>query len=456
MDNNVSFKESVVMLLLILITIGSGIIYFHLSAHIAILAAIFLLISFMVYKGMSWDDMHEGIISGITPGLIPIVLFILIGAIISVWIASGTIPTIMVYGFSFLSPNFFLVAVFIICGIVGAAVGSSFTTVTTVGIAFVGMGKMMGFDLAVTAGAIVSGALLGNVISPLSDTANLAAATAEVDLFEHIKGVLKTVVPAFIVSLIFFFILGRNHTNAVDTNEIDQMVAVLKGNFTVTPVVLLPVVVLLICAWKKIPAIPTLLLNILLSIVLIKIYQGSAVTIQDFGSWLQDGFVAETGDKMIDPLLSRGGIQSMMGSVSLIILALTLGGLLIKMSVIDTILDRINDVLSKPNKLIILTALTAIGVNLLIGEQYLSIILPGKAYRHRYEALGLEPTLLSRTLSDAGTVVNPLIPWGVSGVFIAGALDVPTLSYVPYAIFCYVLPLLTLVLGALYKKEKVA
>ena len=172
MDNNVSFKESVVMLLLILITIGSGIIYFHLSAHIAILAAIFLLISFMVYKGMSWDDMHEGIISGITPGLIPIVLFILIGAIISVWIASGTIPTIMVYGFSFLSPNFFLVAVFVICGIVGAAVGSSFTTVTTVGIAFVGMGKMMGFDLAVTAGAIVSGALLGNVISPLSDTAN--------------------------------------------------------------------------------------------------------------------------------------------------------------------------------------------------------------------------------------------------------------------------------------------
>ncbi|MEG0286264.1 MAG: Na+/H+ antiporter NhaC [Vagococcus sp.] len=453
MEKEVTFKEACLLLIMVLLAIGGSIIGFNLPAHVGILSAIFILVLFMMYKKMSWDDLHEGIISGIKPGLIPIILFILIGSLISIWIASGTIPTIMVYGFSFLHPSFFLGAVFLICGIVGAAVGSSFTTVSTIGIAFVGMGQMMGFDLPIIAGAIVSGAFLGNVVSPLSDTANLAAATANVDIFTHLKHELKTTIPAAVVSLLFFTFMSRSGNGSVHLSEIDVLNNVLKDGFAITPVMLLPVALLFACAWKKVPAIPSLLFNIVFSLVLLKIYQ-PATTVDQIGSWIQDGFVSTTGNQVVDTLLSRGGIQSMMWSVSLILLALSLGGLLIKTHVIDIILKQMESSLNTPVRLIIATALTAVGVNVLIGEQYLSIILPGEAYKGSFNKQNIPLTYLSRTLCDAGSTLNPLIPWGVSAVFISSALGVATLEYLPFAIFCYVLPLLSIIFSFFIKTDE--
>ena len=453
MEKEVTFKEACLLLIMVLLAIGGSIIGFNLPAHVGILSAIFILVLFMMYKKMSWDDLHEGIISGIKPGLIPIILFILIGSLISIWIASGTIPTIMVYGFSFLHPSFFLGAVFLICGIVGAAVGSSFTTVSTIGIAFVGMGQMMGFDLPIIAGAIVSGAFLGNVVSPLSDTANLAAATANVDIFTHLKHELKTTIPAAVVSPLFFTFMSRSGNGSVHLSEIDVLNNVLKDGFAITPVMLLPVALLFACAWKKVPAIPSLLFNIVFSLILLKIYQ-PATTVDQIGSWIQDGFVSTTGNQVVDTLLSRGGIQSMMWSVSLILLALSLGGLLIKTHVIDIILKQMESSLNTPVRLIIATALTAVGVNVLIGEQYLSIILPGEAYKGSFNKQNIPLTYLSRTLCDAGSTLNPLIPWGVSAVFISSALGVATLEYLPFAIFCYVLPLLSIIFSFFIKTDE--
>ncbi|MBO0476697.1 Na+/H+ antiporter NhaC [Vagococcus sp. DIV0080] len=452
MEKEVTFKEACLLLVLVLLTIGFSIIGFQLPAHVGILGAIFVLVLFMIYKKMSWDDLHEGIIDGIKPGLIPIILFLLIGSLISIWIASGTIPTIMVYGFSFLSPSYFLGAVFLICGIVGAAVGSSFTTVSTIGIAFIGMGQMMGFDLPVIAGAIVSGAFLGNVISPLSDTANLAAATANIDIFTHLKNELKTTLPAAAVSLLFFTFMSRSGNGSANLSEIDTLNNVLKESFAITPVMLLPVVLLFACAWKKIPAIPSLLFNIVFSLVLLKIYEPST-TLANMGAWIQDGYVASTGNQVIDTLLSRGGIQSMMWSVSLILLALSLGGLLIKTHVIDIILKKMESGLNTPVKLVFATAITAVGVNLLIGEQYLSIILPGEAYKGSFSKQHIAPIYLSRTLCDAGSTINPLVPWGVSAVFISSALGVSTLAYLPFAIFCYALPLLSIIFSFFIKPD---
>lgn len=444
MGTKVTYKEGVILLIVILLTMGSSIIYWKLPAHIGILAAICLLVGWMISKSYTWDDLHEGIISGVTPGIIPILLFMLIGALISMWIACGTIPTIMVYGFSMVSPRFFLGAVFLLCGVIGAAVGSSFTTISTVGVAFVGMGSMLGFGLGPVAGAVVSGAFLGNVLSPLSDTANLAAATAQVDLFAHLKQVLKTSGLASMMSFVFFIVIGSHTGNNVQLEEVTQLKATLLTHYSITPVVLLPVLLLFVCAIKKVPAIPALLLNNLVSIILLKIYH-PRLTLPVLGKWLQEGYVSRTGNKMVDHLLSRGGIQSMMWSVSLILLALSLGGLLIKTGILDIILQEIEGILTTPMALITLTALTAIGVNLLIGEQYLSIILPGEAYKHRFKHLDIPLVYLSRTLCDAGSTVNPLVPWGVSAVFITGALGVPTSNYFPYAIFCYLLPLITLV-----------
>lgn len=450
MEKEVTFKEACSLLIMVLLTIGFSIIGFNLPAHVGILGAIFILVLFMIYKKMTWDDLHEGIISGIKPGLIPIILFILIGSLISIWIASGTIPTIMVYGFSFLHPSFFLGAVFLICGIVGAAVGSSFTTVSTIGIAFIGMGQMMGFSLPLIAGAIVSGAFLGNVVSPLSDTANLAAATANIDIFTHLKNELKTTLPAAVVSLLFFTFMSRSGNGNAHLSEIDVLNDVLKESFAITPIMLLPVILLFVCAWKKIPAIPSLLFNIVFSLILLKVYQ-PGTTISEMGAWIQDGYVAATGNEVIDTLLSRGGIQSMMWSVSLILLALSLGGLLIKTHVIDIILKQMESSLNTPVKLIVATSLTAIGVNILIGEQYLSIILPGEAYKGSFKKQNIPLTYLSRTLCDAGSTINPLVPWGVSAVFISSALGVATLEYLPFAVFCYTLPLLSIIFSFFIK-----
>lgn len=448
----VKFSEAVFLLITLLLMIGIGIIGLGISAHVAILIAIGYLILFAGYKKFSWDFIHEALVEGVSSGIIPILIFILIGALISVWIADGTIPTIMVLGFSFLSVKFFIPTVFIVCGIVGGAVGSSFTTVSTIGIAFLGMGSLIGVEPALTAGAIVSGAFLGNSISPLSDTVNLAAAISEVDLFAHLKNSYKTSIPASIISGVYFLVTGLRYDGSLDSNNIQSIVHSLNGNFNISAWALLPLLVLFVCAWKKIPAIPTLLLSITLSIVLM-IFSSSDFSFIHTADMIQNGFISQTGNVQVDELLSRGGIQSMMWSVSLIILALALGGLLIKMEIIDCLLYRFERTINSRKKLVFITMLSSIGINVLIGEQYLSIILPGKSFIHKFKEKKVPLTQLSRGLNDAGSALNPLIPWGVSGVFISGTLGVATISYLPYAVFCYILPIISFLFAAFGKKK---
>ncbi|WYJ88281.1 NhaC family Na+:H+ antiporter [Enterococcus sp. 12C11_DIV0727] len=247
----VNFNEAVFLLITLLLMIGTSIIGFGIPAHVAILLAIGYLLLFAMYKKFSWEFVHDALIEGVTSGIIPMLVFILIGALISVWISVGTIPTIMVLGFSFLSVKFFLPTVFIVCGIVGGAVGSSFTTISTIGIAFLGMGSLIEVDPALTTGAIVSGAFLGNSISPLSDTVNLAAAISEVDLFEHLKNTYKTAIPAAILSFGYFLVMGLRYDGALDSTGIHEIVNTLNANFSIWFVELIPLAILFICAWKK-------------------------------------------------------------------------------------------------------------------------------------------------------------------------------------------------------------
>lgn len=448
----VNFNEAVFILITLLLMIGTSIIGFGIPAHVAILLAIGYLLLFAVYKKFSWDFVHDALIEGVASGIIPMLIFILIGALISVWIAVGTIPTIMVLGFSFLSVKFFIPTVFIVCGIVGGAVGSSFTTISTIGIAFLGMGSLIGVDPALTTGAIVSGAFLGNTISPLSDTVNLAAAISEVDLFDHLKNTYKTTIPAAILSFGYFLVVGLRYDGALDSTSIHDIVQTLNNNFTISFMELIPLALLFVCAWKKIPAIPTLLLSICASLILL-FFTSTHFSFGETAELIQNGFVSHTGNTQVDELLSRGGIQSMMWSVSLIILALALGGLLVKMEIIDCLLQRFETVIDSRQKLIFITMMSSIGINVLIGEQYLSIILPGKSFIAKFKEKKVPLTMLSRGLNDAGSVVNPLIPWGVSGVFISGTLGIATLDYLPYAVFCFALPLLSFFLTIIGKKK---
>ncbi|MGM0124796.1 Na+/H+ antiporter NhaC [Enterococcus sp. AZ194] len=447
----VTFAESLSILLLLLAILGFLIIGQKLSPHIPLLFVFMLLLFYGKWKNFSWDDIHAGITAGITPGIIPIIIFLLIGVLVATWILSGTIPTIMVYGFKIISVRFFLPTVFVVCSLVGVTVGSSFTTISTMGIAFLGIGHILGFDNAMTAGAVVSGAFLGNNISPLSDTTNLAAGIGEVDLFAHIKNMMWTVVPAFALSIIGYVFLGHQSVSA-DLKTVDAMVATLREGFWISPITLIPVAVLFLFAWKKVPAIPTLLVGSTTATILAFIHNPS-LNLQKVASILMSGYVSTTGDKRVDTLLSRGGIESMLNSASLIILALALGGLLIKFEIIATLIEKIKGYVNNSAKLIGLTALSSIMVNVLVGEQYLSIILPGETFKSSFERLHIDKKYLTRTLADAGAAVNSIVPWGVSGTFIMGTLKVSTLSYLPYAFFPLLCPVITILLGLRLKQK---
>ncbi|WP_088547813.1 Na+/H+ antiporter NhaC [Paenibacillus aquistagni] len=451
MNREVTLKESLFLLVVLLAIIGASIVGLGMDPQVPILVSIGIVIIFAKIKGSSWDQVHKGITAGITPGLIPILIFMLIGALVSVWIAAGTIPTIMVYGFSILSAKYFLPSVFLICAVVGITVGSSFTTISTVGIAFFGMGQMMGYDPAITTGAIVSGAFLGNNISPLSDTTNLASAIGEVDLFDHIRYMLRVVIPAFLVSLAAFTVMGRAGS-ATTGDQINELVQTLNTSFTISVVTLIPVLVLFLCAWKKVPAIPTLLASIACTIVVLYIFHPHT-QLAEISTLMQNGYVSQSGVESVDKLLSRGGIQSMMWSVSLILLALALGGLLVELNIIKTIISRITSFVSTKGKVILMTALSSMGINLLLGEQYLSIILPGEAFKTQYDAMKLPRKEMTRILANGGAAFNALIPWGVSGVFITGTLGVSTLEYLPFAIFCIAAPVINILYGFVGKSR---
>lgn len=440
-----SIRESFTLLFLLLIMIGISIIKFKLDPQTPLLLAITLLIIWGRFRKHSWEDIHNGIQNGIKTGIIPMIIFILIGALIAVWIASGIIPSMMVVGFKLLNPSFFVPSVFLICAIVGTSIGSALTTVSTIGLAFLGMGTAMGFSPGLVAGAIVSGSVFGDKMSPLSDSTNLAAAIAEVDLFKHIKNLMWTTIPSLIISTVLFFFLGMNKQLAT-TNQVAGLTKVIEENFQISWLAVVPIIFIFISSWKRIPAIPTLLINIALSIALLKI-QAPKFTLSEISSYIQEGYVSTTGNEIIDALLSRGGVQSMMWSISLIILALALGGLLMEFNIIDTVMSPISNTRLSIGNLILVTTLSAIGVNALVGEQYLAIVLPGNAFKKTYRKMGLSPLALSRVLEDGGSVINSLIPWGVSGVFISTALGVPTLAYLPYAFFCLLSPILTVISG---------
>lgn len=441
----VSFGESITILVIMLVILGTAVIKFGLSPQIPVLFTIALLIFWAKVRGASWDDVHQGIIDGISTAIIPIFIFILIGALIAVWIQAGIIPAIMVVGFKLISSQFFIPSTFIVCSLVGLSIGSGFTTISTIGIALFGMGIAMNINPPLIAGAIISGAVFGDKMSPLSDSTNLASAIAGSDLFDHIKNMMWSTIPSFFVSLILFAILG-NAGATVNAGKIATTTAVLTHHFTISWWALLPIVLMFVCAWKHIPAIPTLFINILTTIVMI-FCQNPHESLKSLTGLITDGFVAHTSDASVNALLSRGGITSMMATVSLIIVTLSLGGILMKFNVVQSAMEPLVKHLRKPGPLVTTTILSGIGINLFVGEQYLSVILPGKAFKPAFIRIGLAPLALSRVLEDGGSVINYLIPWGVAGSFAASTLGVPVLHFLPFVFFSLFSPVFSIISG---------
>ncbi|WP_049175963.1 Na+/H+ antiporter NhaC [Ligilactobacillus salivarius] len=437
--------ESIIVLSIILGILGFLIIGQHQEPQAPLLIAFVVLMVYGRLRGFTWDTIIDGMRTGLRAGVDPLVIFLTIGVLIATWIFSGTIPTVMFWGFKIISIQFFLPTVFLVCTLVGIACGSSFTSVSTMEIAFIGIGTTLHFSPGLTAGAIVSGAFCGSNISPLSGTTNLAASTGEIDIYTHIKSLLWTDLPAWFISLIFFTLMGL-HPKPASLHAINVMLDQLQNNFWISPWTMLPVILLIILAIFKVPAIPSLGLGALSAVILGWIHNPN-ISINSITELIMNGFVAHTPNKNINLLLLKGGISSMLTSLALIIFALALGGLLIKFNIIGVIITKIEESVKGIVGLTISAALTCIGVNLLVGEHYLAIILPGESFKEAFDHHNLPRTALTRVLNDAGAAINAVVPWSVSGVFIAGTLRVNPLDFIPFAIFPFLVTVLCILAG---------
>ncbi|WP_240376827.1 Na+/H+ antiporter NhaC [Bacillus piscicola] len=441
-----SFLAASLIVVLIVAVLGVTILGYGVAPHIPILIAAVIVGIYGLVLGYKWKDLEKALSTGIYHGTPAIIILLLIGTLVGVWVLNGTVQTITYYGLQILSPTFFLVSAVAITAVVAIAAGSSLSAISTIGIALMGVAYGMGISPAMTAGAIVSGAIFGDKMSPLSDTTNLAAATAKVDIFQHIKHMMWTTIPSLVITMLIFTVIGLSTSkDAADISQVEEMVQILNNEFTISLVTLLSPLLIVILAMRRINPIPALIIGLVVA-VLTAFYTVPGVTFGDIMNAAHVGYTAETGNEAIDNLLSLGGLESMLFGVSLILISLSLGGMVSEIGLTHAIIDGFKSFLQTRGNVIMLTVFSCLGINVTVGEQYLSIILPGQMLEDSYKRANMHPVNLSRTLEDAGTIIHPIIPWGVIGAFIMTTLNIGV-EYVPYTFISFITPLIAIIYG---------
>ncbi|ABV85803.1 Na+/H+ antiporter NhaC [Shewanella pealeana] len=408
-------------------------------------------------NGYSWAEMEQGIVRSIGVATGAILILFTVGSLIGSWILAGTVPTMIYYGMLVLNPEYFYAACCLLCAVVAISIGSSWTVAGTLGIALVGVASAMGLSVEITAGAIISGAYFGDKMSPMSDTTNLAPAVAGTDIFSHIRHMVWTTVPSIIIAMICFLLLGFNNQAVIDNNNFEQTLSLIQTQFNPGVHLLLPLLVVFILAWKKIPAFPTVIIGTIAGAICAVLFQFdnvvnfagddslSPVVALVKGVWVAmfNGYTASTGDEVLDNLLSRGGMSSMINTVWLILCAMTFGGIMEVTGLLKRILQSVLGLVKSSGSLIITTLASCIGANLITADQFIAIVLPGRMLKVEYTKRGLAPVNLSRALEDSATITSPLIPWNTCGAYMASTLGVATVAYLPYAFFNLVCPLIS-------------
>lgn len=406
--------------------------------------------------GFTWHEIEGSIVKSISSAMAAMLILLTIGSLSGTWLLSGIVPSMIYYGLKILNPTIFLFAACIVCCIVSLATGSSWSTVATVGIALLGIGKALDIHEGVIAGAIISGAYFGDKMSPLSDTTNLAPAMAGTDLFTHIRYMVLTTTPSLIITLIIFFIWGFT----LDTSEVaadsTAVLNALEDKFNLNPLLFIVPALVIFMIVKKVPALPALLVGALLGGLAAIIFQpqiiGQISGIE--GNYLKASFVAvmnamtttiniQTNDPMITELLTAKGMSGMLNTIWLILCAMIFGGVMESAGLLKVIAERIIRFAHSTGSLVASTAATCIFFNFTASDQYMAIAVPGRMYADTYRKRGYKPELLSRTLEDSGTVTSVLIPWNTCGATQSNVLGVATMAYAPYCFFCIISPLMT-------------
>lgn len=412
--------------------------------------------------GFTWKQMQEAMVKGVSLAMGAIFILLVVGSLIGTWIMGGIVPTMMYYGLQILNPAIFYTACCVICAIVAVVSGSSWTTVSTIGIALVGIAAAFDLHLGIAAGAIISGAYFGDKLSPLSDTTNMAPAMVGADLFVHIRHMLWTTVPSITIALILFTVIGFvQQPSATEASGLSEILFALENGYNLGIHLLIPVVIVLVLIYKKMPAFPALLIGALMGGVTAMIFQQEVVMafvdepdmprilVLFKGFWMVmfGEFTADTGNEALNDLLTRGGMVSMLGTIWLVVSAMMFGAAMEKTGMLAAITKMILGAARSTGSLILATLCTALGLNIIAGDQYISIVVPGRMYRAEFEKRGLHPKNLSRALEDSGTLTSALIPWNTCGAFMAATLGVPTLYYLPFAFFNYTNPVISAIYG---------
>ncbi|MFC5590661.1 Na+/H+ antiporter NhaC [Sporosarcina soli] len=393
--------------------------------------------------GYTWKDIEEMIYKGIRLALPAVVIIMLVGLTIGAWMGGGIVATMIFYGLKIITPSWFLVAICLICCIVSIAIGSSWSTMGTIGVAGMGIGLSMGIPAGMIAGAIISGAYFGDKMSPLSDTTNLAAGLTGTDLFDHIKHMLFTTIPGLLIALGVYTFLGKKFTTSqIEAVEIAQTSQVLQESFLITPWLLLVPLAVIVMVALKVPAIPALLVGITLGFLSQTFVQGGSLV--GGIEALQSGFKIETGNEMVDGLFNGGGLDSMMYTVSMTIVAMTFGGILEFSGMLKALMNQLLKVVKSSASLIASTIGACFLTNASCSEQYISIVVPARMFSNAYRDKGLHSKNLSRSLEDGGTLTSVFIPWNTCGVFILGTLGVSVFEFGPYAVLNFIVPIISI------------
>ena len=434
---------------------GSNQIVLILSASVAAIVAVSL--------GHKWLDLRAGIVKSIGSAMTAILILLMIGSLAGTWLLGGIVPAMIYYGLQILNPTIFLFAACIVSAIVSLATGSSWSTVATLGIALLGIGRALGLPEGMIGGAIISGAYFGDKMSPLSDTTNLAPAMAGTDLFTHIKYMAWTTIPSISISLIIFLFLGFHKGRTSELTDIEPVLNALSSTFTINPMLFLVPALVIFLIIRKVPALPALFAGTIAGAVAALIFQpqiieqvsgirGSAFHLASYIAIMKSMYTTinvNTDHEMVNSLLQTGGMAGMLNTVWLIICAMIFGGIMESSGLLHRITESVIKLAHNTGSLVASTAGTCMFFNITASDQYLSIVVPGRMFAETYKDRLLKPQNLSRTLEDSGTVTSVLVPWNTCGATQSTVLGVPTLVFLPYCFFNIISPFMTIIFAYL-------
>ncbi len=459
--------DAIVPLVTLVVLIGGSLVLFGLDAldgpiQVALVLCAMVAALIVLKNGNRWEDVQAASQRAVSSITSAVFILLAVGALIGTWNMSGTIPTLVYYGIQVLSPTWYYAATALICGVIAMSIGSSWTTAGTIGVGLVGIATMLGMSPGITAGAVISGAYLGDKLSPLSETTVLTAQLVKVDVYAHIKRQAWTSLPAFGIGFVLFLLIGLFWGPApTDAGDTASELTALGDIYWITPLNLLPLVLLVVLSIRKVPASLALMAAAIFAGVLGVFTQygvvrdfvadpdlgGTRAGIQAVWQAMATGFTMDSGIEDIDRLLSRGGMDSMLLTLWLIIGAVTFGSLLEEFGLIGRLIDPMIRAARGTGRLFATVFATAFGLNVVAGDQYIALVLPAKIFRVEFEKRGLAATNLSRLAADSGTVTSPLVPWNSCGAFMGAVLGVPTLVYLPFCFFNIASPLLSLTYG---------